>query len=62
MSLAGILKLHDLWPWFPWRLTMSHLGGLDRWTIDWPWPFVAVSIAGLFTLVGSWDVTRRDVC
>ena len=62
MSLAGILKLHDLWPWFPWRLTMSLLDGLDRWKIDWTWPLVAVSTAGLFTLVGSWDVTRRDVC
>ncbi|MEM8933851.1 MAG: ABC transporter permease [Acidobacteriota bacterium] len=61
-TMIGVyLASLDRWPYFPWRLPIYLLEGFETgiYPAQWLWGGAAGCV--LCTLVGGWEVTRRDV-
>jgi hypothetical protein len=61
MGVAGLLVAQDMWPYFPWRLPLYLIAGLESGTYDPTWMWAGALGGLLCATLGGWEVTRRDV-
>ena len=61
MLIAATVMFQDIWPYFPWRLPLHLIEGFQTVTYEPAWIWTGALGGVVCALLGSWEVTRRDV-